>query len=210
MARNTFPQIPKVLQGQYAVSNTSHANRIAAFKAYFTEVRDFSLNHSKCSEFSKAKNCTCQVASLLRDELNLATVAEIAASIMTLKSTSEEEYVTFFYTQNRPFKADTFNVRHFVPQAPDGSNIRRHSFHHTICRGRWAKLMQLRSRKTWSKLVDSDTPITGSSYRYELDNLARFLSSEYGTEWATLTQDNEDTENLLILIEATVQLEDHK
>ena len=80
------------------------------------------------------------------------------------------------------------------------------------CRGSWAKLMQLRSRKTWSELVDSDTPIIGSSYRHELDNLARILSSEFGTEWATLTQDNEDTENLLIMIEATVQLEieDHK
>ncbi len=209
MARNTFPQIPKELQGQYAVSNTSHADRIAAFKAYCTAVRDYSLIHSKCSEFSKAKNCTCQVGNLLRDERNLATVAEIAASIMTLKSTrSEEEYVTFFYTQNRPFKTDTFNVRHFVPQAPDGSNIPRHSFHHTICRGSWAKLMQLRKRQTWSKLAESDTPY--NCYRHELDNLARILSSEYGTEWTTLTQDNEDTETLLIMIEATVQLEDHK
>ena len=179
MARNTFPQIPKELQGRYAVSNTSHADRIAAFKAYFTEVRDFSLNHSICSEFSKAKDCTCQVTNLLRDESNLATVAKIAASIMTLKRTSEEEYVTFFYTENRPFKTDTVNVRHFVPQAPDDSNIPRHSFHHTICRGSWAKLMQLTSRKTWKELVGSDTSIMGSSYRNDLDNIASFLSSAY-------------------------------
>eukprot|EP00986_Skeletonema_menzelii_P016591 scaffold15118_cov118-Skeletonema_menzelii.AAC.4 len=170
MARDTFPQLPKNLKGNFVVSNTSYADRISAFKSYFTEVREYSISESKCSEFSKAKHCTCQVADLLSDEGNLATVAHIAESIMSLKFTNEEGYVAYINSENRPFKTDTFNVRHFVPQAPDGSDIPRHSFDHIICRGSWAKLMQVTTRNKWKEIV-RHSDITGSSYRQDIDSL---------------------------------------
>jgi len=73
MARNTFPQIPKELQGRYAVSNMSHVDRIAAFKAYFTEVGDFSLNHSKSKMQRVFKSKRLQFATSYRHDLdNLA------------------------------------------------------------------------------------------------------------------------------------------
>ena len=213
MARDTFPQLPKNLKGNFVVSNTSYADRISAFKSYFTEVREYSISESKCSEFSKAKHCTCQVADLLSDEGNLATVAHIAESIMSLKFTNEEGYVAYINSENRPFKTDTFNVRHFVPQAPDGSDIPRHSFDHIICRGSWAKLMQVTTRIKWNEIV-RHSDITGSSYRQDIDSLVRYLSTEFELElepamaMTTLTQDDEETEKLLIMVEATVQLDD--